>query len=153
MVNQTEQKPPLQAGVRAIGLELKPYKRQLWVLIALGLVSAVANGTVPYITGKFFDALISLSQGKTLIFSGVALWAVLLGLWAFIQLLANNIDWVSDRLSRGISTKLQLGIQTHGFLHLVRLPIDFHKNEHISAILQRFSSASWRVSNIMTNIV
>ena len=43
----------------ALARQLRPYRN---LLVALGVVevfAAIANGVIPYLTGKFFDALIT----------------------------------------------------------------------------------------------
>lgn len=132
----------LQKGIRAIERHAKPFKKELAVLVVLGLVSAIANGFVPYVTGRFFDALIGLSRGENISsFGGFPLWGVFLTLWAIVQLIANNIDWVMDRSRRNVDTKLHLAIQVNGFAHLFRLPVAFHKNAPINSTIKK--SASW----------
>jgi ABC-type multidrug transport system fused ATPase/permease subunit len=80
-----------QEGMRGIWRHVRQYRAELIMLIFLGLISAAANGAVPYVTGRFFDALIGLSEGKV---SGGAFpfWASMLILWAGIQIVANGID-------------------------------------------------------------
>ena len=152
MKPQSEGKSRIREGIRAVGRHIKPFKRELNILILLGIVSAIANGFIPFITGRFFDTLIDLSQGKE---TGgqFPLWVLLLGTWALIQLIANNIDWILDRLRRTVDVKVHLNIQTSGFVHLFRLPISFHKNEHINEILEKISKAGWRVSGILRTII
>lgn len=148
------QEKELQKGIRAIWRHVKPFKKELGVLAVLGLVSAIANGFVPYITGRFFDALIGLSRGENVLsFGGLPLWGVLLTLWAIVQLIANNIDWVMDRSRRNVDTKLHFTIQVNGFAHLFRLPVAFHKNAHINGVIQKISQLGWRASAIMRTII
>ncbi len=103
-------------GMRAVWRHIRVFKRRIIVLAVLGLFSAVANGFIPYITGRFLDALIGVSQGAVTfvslssVFSDVPLWAVLLGIWAVVQLVANVIDWVADRKVRIMSTEVHIGI-------------------------------------------
>ncbi|TSC67427.1 MAG: ATP-binding cassette, subfamily B, bacterial MsbA [Parcubacteria group bacterium Gr01-1014_73] len=117
--------------------------------MVLGVISAIANGFVPLITGRFFDALINVSQQKTTVFGSLPLWGLLLSIWAIIQLVANNVDWIMDRLRRKIDTRVQFNIQTEGFIHFFKLPLSFHKNTHISGDLQKLSTAGWRVSSLI----
>ena len=141
-------------GLKAIMRHVKPFKIQLLILVALGLVSAVANGFVPYITGRFFDALIGVSHGEVAIFAGLfPLWASLLFAWTIVQLVANNIDWIMDRLRRRVDNEVQFNIQTSGFKHLLGLPIAYHKDTHIDGALQKLGQASWRVSSIVRTII
>lgn len=141
-------------GLCAIWRHCKPFKKELLALVLLGIVSAVANGFVPYITGRFFDTLIALSQGKIPVGIGsLPLWEIFLGAWALVQIIANNTDWVIDRLRRRVDTEVHLGIQVSGFAHLLRLPLSYHKNVHINGILQKISQAGWRVSAIVRTAV
>ncbi|MHB8710490.1 MAG: ABC transporter ATP-binding protein [Minisyncoccota bacterium] len=142
----------LREGVRGIWRHVRPYRGQLSLLSFLGLISAAANGAVPYVTGRFFDALIGLSQGKV---DGAALplWALMLVLWAGIQIVANGVDWVMDRSRRKIDSYIPLDIQAEGFVHLFKLPLAYHANEHINGVLSKISMAGWRISAIMQNAI
>ncbi|OGZ08729.1 MAG: hypothetical protein A2762_00070 [Candidatus Lloydbacteria bacterium RIFCSPHIGHO2_01_FULL_54_11] len=140
-------------GLRAIWRHIRPFKRTLLILAGLGIVSAIANGVVPYVTGRFFDALIGISRGESPSEGGLPLWALLLSVWVFLQLVANNIDWVIDRMQRSVNVKLHLKIQSDGFIHLFRLPLAYHKNAHINGVLQKLSNAGWRVSAIMHTVI
>lgn len=151
------EKTNIGRGLSAIWARLADFRKNVNWLIALGLISAVANGVVPYVTGRFFDALIGLSRGETGTGTGIGalgwpLWAAFLAVWAIVQLVANNIDWLKDRINRRVETNVWFGIQTHGFSHLFRLPVSYHKNAHINGELQKISMASWRVSVIVTQI-
>jgi len=125
----------------------------LIILGILGIISAAANGFVPYITGRFFDALIGVSQHQSAMFGAFQLWAVLLGAWVLIQLVANNIDWVIDRMNRFIDTGLRFKIQTDGFVHMFLLPLSYHKDARSNGELEKISQASWRVSAIASTII
>lgn len=148
------EKEEIKKGMRAIWRHVKPFKKDLTTLVALGLVSAVANGFVPYVTGRFFDALIGLSKGEhTLSASGLPLWGVLLGMWVVVQLIANNIDWIMDRLRRRVDMRVHFNIQTEGFVHLFRLPLAYHKNAHINGVMQKIGQAGWRISSIVRTVI
>jgi ABC-type multidrug transport system fused ATPase/permease subunit len=140
-------------GIRAIWSQARSFRRELWALLFLGLLSAAANGAVPYVTGRFFDTLIALSHGEIQAAHGLPLWGLLLGAWTAIQLVANNSDWVMDRVRRTIDTDLQLQMQVNGFSHLFRLPISYHKGAHMNGVLQKISQASWRVSSILRTVI
>ena len=144
----------IKTGLRTIWGFVRPFKMELSILTALGLISAVANGSVPYVTGRFFDALIDLSEHRvTEGVGGLPLWGFLLLIWAGVQLVANNIDWISDRLSRVIDDKIHFNIQTNGFVHLFHLPLSYHKDKHINGELQKISMAGWRVASILRTII
>ena len=152
MEHKTTPSVPLRDAVRGIWRHARPHRNQLLSLALLGLISAVANGAVPYVTGRFFDALINISEGKT-VGSAFPFWALMLTIWAGIQIVANSIDWIMDRSRRKIDTSIHLGIQAEGFIHLLKLPLAYHANEHINAVLSKISMAGWRISSIMQNAI
>lgn len=143
----------MKKGLRAIRRHARPFKKELATLVVLGVISAVANGFVPYVTGRFFDTLIELSKGVgTFTSNNLPLWMVLLGVWTLTQLVANNIDWIMDRLQRRVDTDIHFNIQVEGFQHLLRAPLIYHKNAHIHGVIQKISMAGWRVSAIVRTI-
>ncbi len=147
-------KEEMRAGIRGIWRHVKPFRGQLKMLIILGLVSAVANGFMPYLTGRFFDALIHVSQHNTQYgFHAIPLWVLFLVLWALVQLLANNIDWVMDRMRRRLDEGIQFNIQVDGFVHLYHLPLAYHKSAHVSGEIEKISRAAWRIAAIMRTII
>ncbi|MHB1316809.1 MAG: ABC transporter ATP-binding protein [Minisyncoccota bacterium] len=145
-------KEDIKKGIQAIWRHIKPFKKELFVLMLLGVVSAIANGFIPYVTGRFFDALIKLSQGISPLQNGLPLWSVLLGIWIIVQLIANNIDWFMDRLRRRVDTQVHFNIQVQGFTHLLRAPLMYHKNVHINGVMEKISTMSWRVSSIISTV-
>jgi len=142
-------KSRIREGLRAIWRHLRPFRKQLTVMLVLGVISSIANGFVPYVTGHFFDALIGLSQHQPVVAASCPLWGIFLVAWVAVELVANNVDWTMDRLRRKVSTAVQFKIQADGFAHMFRLPLSYHKNAHTNGELQKISQASWRVSAIL----
>lgn len=152
-ISPEEQKAQIKKGLRAIWRHVRPFKKELAVLVVLGIVSAVANGFVPYVTGRFFDTLIELSQGKIILAtSTLPMWTVLLGVWVLVQLVANNIDWVIDRMRRRVDSEVWFGVQVSGFVHLLRAPMMYHKNVHTNGVLQKIGNTSWRISSTIRTV-
>jgi ABC-type multidrug transport system fused ATPase/permease subunit len=145
-MDEQEQPITLREGEQGIWRHVREYRGALWALVALGLVSAAANGAVPYITGRFFDALIGLSRGEPLTVGGLPLWAAMLALWALVRIVSDSVDWWADRRRRWLYTNAHLKIQAEGFSHLLQLPLAFHAQEHINEIFSRLGNASWRIS-------
>ena len=56
MFSEKNKKRGSYKGWTVLWKYLSEYKKELIALSALGTVSALANGTVPYVAGKFFDA-------------------------------------------------------------------------------------------------
>ncbi|MDE2188771.1 MAG: ABC transporter ATP-binding protein [Patescibacteria group bacterium] len=146
MESKENQTGHFRAGIAAIWSFLQPFRVQFNFLVVLGILSAAANGLVPYVTGKFFDALTK----PTATFGSWKLWLVLLIAWVVVQLVATNIDWFSDNIRRRVDTSLQFKLQTDGFTHMFRLPLKYHKNAHTNADLLKVSQASWRIGTILS---
>lgn len=153
MVSSRVTTKELLKGIAAIIRHGRPFKTQLTILALLGVISAIANGFIPYVTGRFFDALIDLSTGVTPVYGPIALWMFFLIIWCVVELVANNIDWIIDRLRRKVEVSLQLTMQAQGFIHLFQLPFSYHKRVAINGELQKLSQASWRVASIFQNII
>ena len=143
----------IREGVTSVWRHARAYKKTIAALGLLGIISAIANGFVPYITGRFFDALIALSQGQTAQFSGLPLWAFMLAVWAGIRIIGDGVDWWNDRRRRWLTTNMQLGTQAEGFVHLLQLPMSFHGDEHMQAVFSKISSASWRMTSIVQTVI
>ncbi|HQU07806.1 MAG: hypothetical protein B7X04_00990 [Parcubacteria group bacterium 21-54-25] len=151
---RTEEAPiTLREGLRGVWRHARVYRNALILVTVLGVISAIANGAIPFVTGRFFDALIEVSHHQFTYVAGFPLWTVMLVLWALMQLIANNVDWITDRLTRKFALALQLDVQTNGFTHLLRLPIAYHTHAHIQGELQSLSSASWRIDSLLSTIV
>ncbi len=149
---EEKKKPRFRAGVKGVWRPLKPYKRSLTVLVILGFISAVSNGLVPYVMGRFLDALIQVSNGRGM--SGtLPVWMVLLIVWAVVQAVANATDWVKDRMRRTVDTKITFGVQVSAFTHFLRLPLSYHTNVQINGEISKVSNASWQISSIMQNVI
>ncbi len=132
---------------------LKDYKPSIILLAVLGTISAVANGTVPYIVGSFLDALIDLSKTLSVGEITVAAWLGLLLIWVFVQLAANIVDWIIDRKGRALRMTMQLGYQAKGFSHLLFVPLAFHKDEKIGELSDHLSKTSWQIASIAEDIL
>ncbi|HAO65024.1 TPA: hypothetical protein DCQ44_03540 [Candidatus Taylorbacteria bacterium] len=152
-MSHKNQKEEIKKGIKAIWRHLQPFKKQVYLLIFLGVISAIANGFVPYVTGRFFDTLIGVSNHTTVNGYGyLPLWGFFLLLWTITQLISNNIDWIMDRIKRIVDNDLGFRIQADGFIHLFLLPLSYHKNTHINGDMQKISQAGWRISTIVRSI-
>lgn len=143
----------IRKGSKGIWRHVRQFKGSLILVAFLGLVSAAANGFVPFVTGKFFDALIFTSQGETAYTAGFPYWALFLGLWALTRIISDSVDWWTDLRRRWITTYLHPKTQAEGFIHLLQLPLSFHTDEHINEMFSKISSAGWRMTNIVETII
>jgi len=140
-------------GLKIIFRYLGNYRKDLVILSVLGVVSAVANGVVPYIAGRLFDAILDPSK----IFTGtkleMPLWIFLILVWLLIKLIADIIDWNNKRKSETLGNISYCDYLTKGFGHLLELPLSFHKNHKMGKITEKISrSANW-LSTIISDVI
>jgi len=147
-----EAKAPIREGVAGVWRHVVPHKPLLAWLIVLGLISAIANGFVPYVTGRFFDALIQVAAGKPS-GTGLPLWGIFLAVWTLVEVVANATDWIKDRMRRMLENKISFGVENSGFAHFLKLPLAYHSDAHINGELTKMSNASWQISSIVQNII
>ena len=117
------------------------------LISVLGVFSALGNGAIPFLTGKFFDALLNLSQISPI--TTIPMWGFLLGIWFIIQIITNTIDWVNDKEVRNLANIVYTTIVTDGYTRLLLLPIGFHK----SNLAGEVSSKTQRAGNSISGAI
>lgn len=133
---------------------LKPHKKELIILAFLGIISAGANGVVPYLVGRLFDAILN-PLVRVLTESGAEMpkWLFFIFLWGITQIIANIVDWrmgiKSDLLGNLIYTKYLVG----GYSKIILLPLSFHKEKKIGEVGERFNRAASWLDRIVNQII
>ncbi|MEE8131894.1 MAG: ABC transporter ATP-binding protein [Candidatus Paceibacterota bacterium] len=146
-------KESITKGLKIIFRHLAKYKRDLIILVFLGVISAIANGVVPYLVGRLFDAIIEPSK----IFIGTAvempLFLFFIIIWGLVQLASNIVDWQnnlkSDQLGEGIYSDYTVS----GISRILELPISFHKNQKMGEIMNRIERAANSLFTIASAII
>lgn len=129
------------------------YKREIVLLSVLGVVSALANGTVPFLIGRFFDAVLvpsNLFVGTTFVMPS---WVFLLAMYGVIQLVANIVDWVNDKERRRIGTFMHAEYPRKAVSALLALPMSFHTQQKTGEVWDRIIRAGGAVSTIIEQVV
>jgi len=142
----------ITTGWKILFQYLGEYKREITFLSFLGVLSAFANASVPYVVGKFFDSLLNPS----LIFTypvTMPRWAGFISFWVIAQLIANTSDWINDKERRRIGTFLHAEYPARATAHLLRLPLSFHKEYKTGIIWDRFMRAGNALSTIIEQVV
>lgn len=132
---------------------LSGYQKELTLLSILGVISALANGTVPYIAGKFFDAILKLDSTLVVMNFSVPLWAALLSLWAVFQLIAVVVDWIGDVKNEIFGMRVFTGYKVNAFSQLLLFPTSFHKERKIGEVMDVISRAGDGVYSISRQVV
>lgn len=142
----------IRNGLRILLRYLRLYRRETIILSLLGIVSAIGNGFVPYITGKFFDAIISPTT--TEVFGYILpLFSALLLLWAIIQIITYLVDWQINIRSENFSNAVWVDYWSKGIAHLLELPMAFHKAKKIGEVGEKINRAGFALETIIGRIV
>ncbi|OHA16444.1 MAG: hypothetical protein A3C79_02370 [Candidatus Taylorbacteria bacterium RIFCSPHIGHO2_02_FULL_45_28] len=145
-------KDGLYTGFKVLLKYLGQYRRSIVVLSVMGIFSAVGNGVIPYIAGRFFDSIIS--PGTLEVFGYILpLYMGLLILWAIVQSVTYILDWRSTILSEYLSNTIWLDYLANGFSYLLMLPMSFHKKNKIGEIGNNINTAAGSLETIAGRIV
>ncbi|MEK9209560.1 MAG: ABC transporter transmembrane domain-containing protein, partial [Patescibacteria group bacterium] len=146
--NKKFKKQDFIKGLKIIFKYLKVYKKDLIILSVLAIFSAIANGVVPYLAGRLFDAILSPSK----VFDGATfempLFLFLIIIWGAVKLIADLVDWRSGIRNEKLSNIVHADYITKGFAKLLELPVSFHKQKRIGEIRERLDRASSGLSQI-----
>jgi ABC-type multidrug transport system fused ATPase/permease subunit len=90
-------KENLYTGFKVLLRYLGQYKKSIFILSIMGILSAIGNGVIPYVAGKFFDSIISPSSIE--IFGTiVSLYIFFLIIWSLVQLVTYTLDRKDGKL-------------------------------------------------------
>lgn len=140
-------------GLRILWNYLSVYRRELTLLSVLGIFSALANGSVPYIAGKFFDSILQSST----VFEGTMIevpwWVFLLILWAMVQMVAIFTDWTNDRRQARMGERIFVDYRSRAFQLLLLLPISFHKDQKQGKTMEAINRASQGIYTVVGRVI
>ncbi len=148
----TEEKKPRftwEQKKSALVRQLRPHRASLLALGVLEIAAAISNGVVPYLTGKFFDTLITPRAIALPPLGEYPAWLVVLAAWAAVQVLANAVSWVIDRRTRSLTTNIEASVQANAYIHLLTLPTSFHKTHRTGEITDNLSRAGWMLQGLV----
>ncbi len=140
-------------GWRILWKYLSVYRRELAITAVLGVFSALANGSVPFIMGKFLDAIIvshTVFEGTTF---SMPFWALMLGVWGVIQLVAIGTDWKNEKVDMKISYQVYGEYRANAAAYLLQLPMRFHKDSKPGEISEAIDRAAQAFQSILGNVV
>ncbi|MDO8604311.1 MAG: ABC transporter ATP-binding protein [bacterium] len=132
---------------------LSVYKNDLILLSVLGVFSAIANGSVPYVMGRFLDAIVHSQYIFVNTMFEMPLWGLFLFIWGISQLVAIGTDWTNDRMSRKIGTRIFKDYYISAQSVLLSLPLSFHKNAKPGEISNALNRTAHALEAISSNII
>ena len=142
----------LYTGFKVLMRYLSRYRKDITILSIIGILSAVGNGVIPYIAGKFFDSIITPSS-ITILNIIFPLYVALLILWTIIQLTTYIFDWRIQIKSEVLGEYIWMDYMSNGFGFLLNLPVSFHKRNKIGEIGQKINNAAGSLERIASRTV
>ena len=133
----------IQKDIRNIWQYLQKYKKKVYFIAFVALISSAISAVIPYIYGRLVDIAVKPSGTLKLIFE-------ILGLWLILTLISNWANRYVDK--RGIniavmtSNDLVLDINSH----IARLPVAFHKEKKMGEVIQRVFRAGDFIDTIIS---
>lgn len=152
MENQSEEKLTLssiKSGLSIIWRYMKMYKSSVVTLSVLGVLSALGNGIVPLLIGRFFDAIVA-EPGEVWGISSVVFF---LGLWLTIQLVTSLIDWYSSFKSEVLSNSIWGKYLSECFYRIWELPMSYHKKQKAGEASNAINTAANYIETIAGRII
>lgn len=152
MEDTFKERGKIKNGWNIIFRHLLKQKEEIAFISVLGIVSAIANGSVPYLVGRFLDE-ISGSHFITLFKNTIPLWLFFLTVWAIVQIIANVTSWSIDIKSRKLGTFIEGSYFADAFSSLLFLPISFHKNRKTGEGWDRIYRAANALSGMIQGVI
>ncbi len=140
-------------GIKIIFNYLAKHKRDLVLLSILGVISAIANGSVPYLIGRLFDSILKPST----IFIGaqieIPLFLFFIFIWLIVQLATDIVDWRSSIKREAIRENIWGDYIVNGVARILEFPISFHKNQKMGGVMDKIDRAANFLNTIIDNII
>ncbi len=131
-------------GIKTIAYYLKPYKKRVYFIGFIAIISSAISAVIPYIYGRLVDLAIVENSSLRLI-------GMILVLWLVLSLIEGWFGRISGfqgyEVSIDASNDLTVGITSH----VLDLPISFHKNKKMGEVIQRISRAANYIEIIVGN--
>ena len=136
----------MQKDIKNIWQYLQKYKKKVYFIILIALVSSAISAIIPYIYGRLVDISIKHVAKLDLIFG-------ILGLWLFLTLISNWATRYTDKKGSIIAAKSSNDLLLEVSSHILKLPVSFHKDKRMGEILQRVFRASDYFESIVNQAV
>jgi len=146
-------KERLKVTFNAVFKYLKIYKKQTIWLSILAIISALGNGTIPYISGRLFDSLILPNNTFSFLSFTGPLFVGLLVLWLIIQIITSLSDWKIEMSSLVISNSIWSDYMSRGIGKILLMPISFHKEKNASTIVHQLDISVSGIGFIFSKVL
>jgi len=136
----------INKDIKTLWQYLRKYKKKVYFIIAIALVSSAISAIIPYIYGRLVDLGIKHVVKLDLIFE-------ILGLWLFLTLISNWANRYVDKRGTNIAAMSSNDLILEITSHILKLPVGFHKDKRMGEILQRVGRASDYFESIVNQAI
>lgn len=140
------------SGFRTVFKYMGSYRADIKLLAVLGVVLSIGNPLVPWITGRLFDSMTMSGSvgGFGLLIPAVYAW---LAIWFITQLIIYSVESLTSRRKNILAHKLYGDYVTKGYNHLLIVPLRFHKDKKIGAIMNAIQRSASYLQDIAARVV
>lgn len=131
---------------------LSPHRRDVALIIVIGVISSLVFAILPYLLGRFFDALSKNAEPYNLLGHSVPFWALFLFSWAALYIAGRLMDFTWKNLSDKLHYVARLDYEARALIHLIRLPLAYHHSMRSGKVSELVSVAGWRFAGMITNV-
>ena len=125
----------IQKDIKTLWRYLREYKKKVYFIISIAIISSAISAAIPYIYGRLVDIAVKRSARVDLIFG-------ILGLWLFLTLISNWVNRYTDKEGSRVSQLTSNDLLLDLVGHILNLPVSFHKDKRMGEILQRVGRAT-----------
>ncbi len=153
MEKNRKQTKVLLVGLKEMLSQLKNYQRTVIILSFLSLISALANGVAPYLTGRLVDSVL---DNKVIFFIGnltVPYFLIFLLAWVMVKILADFVDWRNGLRNEKLGYVVYADYLMNAFSTILELPLSFYKNQKTGEIADKIERAGNWMSRILGVVI
>jgi subfamily B ATP-binding cassette protein MsbA len=129
-----KEKKTLNENLRPITKYLKPYKRQVWLAFVFVIAEQGLRLVSPVVFGKVID---EVTKDR-----GLTKWIVVfLAGWVLLDILASLATRIRIKKVSVIAYSASADLVLSSISHLLRLPMQYHKDKKIGEVVERITRA------------
>lgn len=118
----------------------------------LGIAMALADGFIPFIAGRFFDAIIKKNEILVLSSSYPA-WAILLTIWALVQIISIVLNRVYSVFGSKVDNLIYADYISKAYSTLLYFPLKFHTERKTGEVQSSIQRAGNWLTEVVSNVI
>jgi len=125
--------------------QIKQRSKLYWGIFAI-LISSILTAIVPYLYGRLVDLAIEPNSLLVIIIQLVLLWII-------INLIANALERYGTQISYNLTVDLSNQLTTDLYIHILNLPISFHKEQKIGKVLRKIDRGTSSIYELIDDVL